>query len=74
MKCPIQIVDQPAQIQLSSGKVATVAIILIQLCRQNKKLLRKYQYQQGDELAQVERDISLNYQPQLLLEHILVVF
>ena len=58
-----QIVDQPVQIQLSSGKVAIVARILIQQCQQNKKLLRRYQYQQGDELAQVERDIFLNYLP-----------
>ena len=69
-----QIVDQPVQIQLSSGKVAIVARILIQQCQQNKKLLRKYQCLQGDELAQVERDIFLNYLPLPLLEHRLAVF
>ena len=74
MRYPNQIVDQPVQTQLRSGKVAIVAKILIRQFQQNKKLLRKYQYLPGDELAQVERDIFLNYQPQPLLEHRSAVF
>ena len=69
MRYLIQIVDQPVQIQLSSGKVAIVARIVIQQCQQNKKLPRKYQCQQDDELVLVERDIFLNYQPRPLLAH-----
>ena len=69
MRYLIQIEDQLVQIQLSSGKVAIAARILIQQCQQNKKLPRKYQCQPGAELVLVERDIFLNYQPRQLPEH-----